>query len=273
MPELPEVETLARKLHAAVAGRRIIGVGLSGKSLRKPVDASLAARLQGRVIRKITRRGKYLVAELEPKGFLLLHLGMSGRIFCGPRAAAADKHTHAVIRFSDGGALVYRDPRRFGLLAAYEVTELDQIPEIRCLGMDPFDAGFTGRWLAALLCESGRDIKSFLLDQSKIAGLGNIYACEALFLSGIHPARRCRTVSPQETVRLVRAVRRVLRLAIRNHGTSFSDFMDAEGKPGNNQHYLKVFLREGRMCIRCRTRIRRMRQGNRSSFFCPRCQR
>lgn len=272
MPEMPEVETLARKLQTTIVGKRIAGVRLSGMPLRKPVDASFAARLRGRTVWKIMRCGKYLIAELDPKAFWLIHLGMSGRVLCNPRMKERSRHTHAVIRFSDSTSLVYRDPRRFGFLAAYEVADPGEIPEIRSLGKDPLNSGFTGRWLEPLLRSSRQEVKSFLLDQHKVAGLGNIYVCEALFFSGIHPGRRCHTLTSEETIRLVRAIRKVMRHAIDHHGTSFSDFMDTDGKPGSHQNYLKVFQREGRMCVRCKAPIQRMHQGNRSSFFCPHCQ-
>jgi formamidopyrimidine-DNA glycosylase len=272
MPEMPEVETLARTLRKTVVGKRVAEVRLSGLPLRKPISETFASMLQGRTIHKISRRGKYLLAEMNPKAYWLIHLGMSGRVLCHLQGNAATEHTHAIIRFSDSTELEYRDPRRFGLLAAYEVRRPGLIPEIRSLGMDPLCAGFNSKWLRPLLRKSKQDIKSFLLDQRKIAGLGNIYACESLFLAQIHPARRCFTLSPEETAHLIRAVRKVLAAAIRHNGTSFSDFMDSNGKPGNNQDYLKVFQREGDECCRCRMPIQRMRQGNRSSFYCAHCQ-
>jgi len=272
MPEMPEIETLARRLRAAVIGKRITEVHLSGMTLRKPVAESFAGRLLGRTIRKIRRRGKYLVLELEPAASWVIHLGMSGRILVGPQATGRAKHTHAVIRFSDSTRLEYRDPRRFGLLAAYDLLKPSQIPELRPLGRDPLSSGFDGSWLQPLLQKSRQEIKSFLLDQHRISGLGNIYVCESLFHARIHPARRCFTLTPSETVRLVKAIRKVLRLAIRNRGTTFSDFMDSDGRPGENQHHLRVFQREGQKCFRCGAPIQRVRQGNRSTFCCASCQ-
>ena len=269
---MPEVETLARKLRKTVVGKRVKEVFLSGLPLRKPISKSFASKLQGRTIHKISRRGKYLLAEMNPKAYWLIHLGMSGRILYHLQGNAATKHTHAIIRFSDATELEYRDHRRFGLLALYEVLRPGMIPEIRSLGMDPLGAGFNGKWLWPLLQKSQQDIKSFLLDQRKIAGIGNIYACESLFFAQIHPARRCFTMSPEETAHLVGAIRKVLKAAIRHNGTSFSDFLDSDGKPGNNQDYLMVFQREGEKCYRCRGPIQRMRQGNRSSFYCAACQ-
>jgi formamidopyrimidine-DNA glycosylase len=272
MPEMPEVETLVRRLRGKLVGKRIARVSLSGLPLRKPIDASFAGTLRGRTVRKILRRGKYLIVELEPRAFWLIHLGMSGRILYHAGPAAGTKHTHARIRFSDSTELEYRDPRRFGLMAAYGVSRLSQIPEIRLLGKDPLTAGFNGKWLESQLRESRQEIKSFLLNQRKMAGLGNIYVCESLFMAQIHPRRRCHTLAEEETARLADAIRKVLQISIRHHGTSFSDFVDSDGNPGEYQNCLTVFQREGKECIRCGMPIKRMLQGNRSSFYCSNCQ-
>jgi formamidopyrimidine-DNA glycosylase len=272
MPEMPEVETLARKLRKKLIGKCISRVHLSGLSLRRPIDRSFAARLQGHTVRKISRRGKYLIAELEPRAFWLIHLGMSGRILYHSGESAGAKHTHVTVQFSDSTELEYSDPRRFGLMDFYEVEQLEQIPEIRSLGMDPLSSALNGEWLGPHLKRSRQEIKSFLLDQRKIAGLGNIYACEALFLAQIHPRRRCFTITGVEKDRLVIAIKKVLSDAIRRRGTSFSDFVDSDGKLGQNQNFLTVFQRDGKECARCGTLIRRILHGNRSSFYCPNCQ-
>jgi formamidopyrimidine-DNA glycosylase len=272
MPEMPEVETLARKLRTTVVGKRVTEVRLSGLPLRKPIADTFASKLQSRTIHRIVRRGKYLIAELDPKAYWLIHLGMSGRILFHSRKSPVTKHTHAVIRFSDSTELEYRDHRRFGLLAAYEVRRLSLIPEIRSLGMDPLRSCFSDQWLWPLLRKSEQEIKAFLLDQRRIAGLGNIYACESLFLARIHPARRCFTLNAKETTRLAGAIKDVLKIAIKHKGTTFSDFMDSDGKAGDNQNYLTVYQREGQECPRCRAPILRMQQSNRSSFYCSQCQ-
>jgi formamidopyrimidine-DNA glycosylase len=274
MPELPEVETIARKLRRSIVGKRIVRVELSGLSLRKPIADGFAAGLPGRIVRKIHRRGKYLITELEPRGFCLMHLGMSGRICYGSACGEAVKHTHATIWFADGTQLQFRDPRRFGLLALYELERLAEIPELGNLGKDPLSASFDAAWLWSRLRAGRREIKSFLLDQREIAGIGNIYACEALFAARVHPERRCFTVKRHEAGRLVSAIRGVLRAAIRHRGTSFSDFIDSDGELGAHQEYLRVFQREGKRCVRCNSsNICRLHQGNRSSFYCARCQR
>ncbi|NWG12991.1 MAG: bifunctional DNA-formamidopyrimidine glycosylase/DNA-(apurinic or apyrimidinic site) lyase [Acidobacteria bacterium] len=273
MPELPEVETIARRLRRAIPGRTIARVSLSGMPLRRPVEGSFIDILRGRKIIRVHRRGKYLVIELEPRAFWVTHLGMSGRIFFYADACAAGgHHTHATVTFSDGAVLEYRDPRRFGLLAARESRSIGEVPELARLGKDPLSRSFNLRWLEPVLRSTRRDVKSLLLDQSKIAGLGNIYVCEALFHARIHPARRCDRISRREMKSLIRAISRVLRRAIQCRGTTFSDFAASDGSPGGNQRYLRVFRREGLRCRRCRSVIARVRQGNRSSYYCPGCQ-
>ncbi len=272
MPELPEVETIVRRLRLEIIGKRIAEVSLSGKSLRRPMPGDIAARLRGKTIRSVRRRGKYMILEMEPHAFWLIHLGMSGRLFSSAGPLAGGKHTHATIRFDDGWELQYRDPRRFGLMDVAEGRELSSFSEIRNLGKDPLGPEFDRHWLSAELAQTRRDLKSFLLDQRKIAGLGNIYVCEALFGARLHPARRCNTVTTREAAALTRSVRAVLAAAIVKRGTSFSDYVDTDGSPGGYQEFLRVFYREGERCRRCRSSIRRMRQGNRSSYFCPACQ-
>ncbi len=272
MPEMPEVETLARKLRRSIVGKQVAEVRLSGFSLRKPIADTFSTVLRGRTIVRILRRGKYIIAEMKPKAYWVIHLGMSGSVLYRPGSSAPAKHTHAIFRFEDSSELEYRDHRRFGLLSAYEVPRLKLVPEVCSLGMDPLLGSFKAQWLLPRLNKSHQEIKSFLLDQSKIAGLGNIYACESLFYARIHPSRRCYTLDRSEAARLVNAIRKVLGSAIRNKGTTFSDFMDSNGDPGDNQRFLRVFQREGEPCYRCHNPIERIRQGNRSSFYCSCCQ-
>jgi formamidopyrimidine-DNA glycosylase len=273
MPEMPEVETIARRLRGVLPGKRIEAVTLSGLPLRRPIAVDFAAALRGRTVREIHRRGKYLIAELDPLAYWVIHLGMTGRLIYASAPSQYPRHTHAVIRFSDSTELQYSDHRRFGLLCTHPVATLAEVPELKSLGKDPLERGFGTRWMKPLLRNSRQEIKSFLLDQRRIAGIGNIYACEALFHAGIRPSRRCHTLRDSEIDRLASAVRKVLRAAIRHRGTSFSDYIDSDGLPGTHQTFLQVFQREGEACRRCGSRIRRLRQGNRSSFYCSRCQR
>jgi len=273
MPEMPEVETIARKLRRAIVGKTVATVWLSGLPLRRPVSKDFATSLVGKTIRRVHRRGKYLVAELEPRAYWVIHLGMSGRIFYFAYGSDVPKHTHARICFVDSSELQYRDHRRFGLLVLHRVGRMSMIPELKTIGRDPLSPGLNAAWLQSLLSVCRQEVKAFLLDQRKIAGLGNIYVCEALFRARIHPKRRCNTLAMEETAALVRAIRKTIRLAVKRRGTSFSDFMDSDGELGDNQYFLKVFQMDGKRCRRCRTVIQRLRQGNRSSFFCPCCQR
>ncbi len=272
MPELPEVETIARRLRRTIIGKNIAAVTLSGFALRRPVRADLTVKLAGRSVRKVLRRGKYLLIELVPRGYWLIHLGMSGRIFYDPPAELASPHTHARVRFSDGSELHYRDHRRFGLLELYELDHPGQVPEIHALGCDPLSSGFTAERLWELLQVSRQPVKSLLLDQRRIAGLGNIYVCEALFRARLHPFRPSCSLSPSDCRRLRRSIRAVLRAALRHRGTSFSDFMDSAGQKGDHQRYLHVYQREGKRCRRCGSRIERIQRAGRSTFFCPKCQ-
>ncbi len=269
---MPEVETIARKLRRSIAGKQIAGVYLSGKALRRPMPCDFAALLKGRTIRSIHRRGKYLILEMEPQAFWLIHLGMSGRLFYAPEPAERPGHTHASVQFTDGGELQFCDPRRFGLMDFYQTSSLEALPEVQRLGKDPLGSSFDADWLWPELKQTRRDLKSFLLDQRKIAGLGNIYVCEAMFRAHVHPARRCDTLTRREAAALTHAIREVLKAGIRNRGTSFSDFMDSDGELGAHQDFLCVFQREGEKCRDCRATIVRIRQGNRSTYFCPRCQ-
>ena len=240
--------------------------------LRRPIPPELPAQLRGRTVRRVMRRGKYIVVQTDSRLFWLIHLGMSGRLVFHPRRIRRAGHTHAAVRFTDGAELHYRDPRRFGLFLTYEVSGPNRIPEIELLGREPLSAAFNAEWLYPRLKECRQEIKSFLLNQSRIAGIGNIYACEALFHACLHPARPCSSLGPQETRRLVKAIRRVLKSAIRHRGTSISDFRDVGGRSGSHQIHLHVYQRAGEACPRCGESVRRLRQGNRSTFLCPGCQ-
>jgi formamidopyrimidine-DNA glycosylase len=272
MPELPEVETIARELRGAILGKRIKEIRLSGLSLRRPIPRELPRQLRGRTVKRIHRRGKYIIVDTDSRLFCLIHLGMSGRLLFYDRRRPRKIHTHATVRFTDESELHYRDPRRFGLLVSYEVSRLNQIPEIATLGQDPLRGTFNETYLYTRLNESRQELKSFLLNQGRIAGIGNIYACEALFHARLHPERRCHSVKRRESDRLVQSIRKVLKSAIRHRGTSISDFRGAHGRSGSHQMHLYVYQREGDECRSCGGLVIRLRQGNRSTFMCPTCQ-
>jgi formamidopyrimidine-DNA glycosylase len=204
---------------------------------------------------------------------LLAHLGMSGRFVLsrgGPRAP----HTHAVFRLAGGGELCYVDARRFGVLAAYAARDISHAKELAALGPDPLDAAFTVEHLAGALAASrGIAVKSFLLDQRRVAGLGNIYASEALFHAGVSPRRRADRLGRARAEKLHQAIREVLAASVARRGTTFRDYVDADGEAGGNQHHLAVYARAGEPCRRCSAAVRQIVQNARSTFYCPRCQR
>lgn len=276
MPELPEVETVVRSLRPLLVGRVLGAVWTSGLPLRQPVDRARLARLaRGERVGAIERRGKYVLVRLEPGGAVILcHLGMTGRLLVEPSAAPRPPHTHAAIALDGGGdELRYVDARRFGHLSALRGGELSTSAELSVVGVDPLSPAFTDDYLAGALAGSRRAVKEFLLDQARVAGIGNIYAAEALYLAGVSPRRRADRLGPVRAARLAAAIREVLGAAVERRGTSISDYVDAEGQKGGNQDHLGVYGREGAPCRRCAAPIRRLVQGARSTFYCPRCQR
>lgn len=275
MPELPEVETVARSLRPRLVGRRLQAVWTSGKPLRRPVDrAALRRAAGGAEVEAVERRGKYLVLRLAGQRVLLCHLGMTGRMVVEPAASPRAAHTHVAFVLDDGAdELRYIDARRFGHLAALAAGELERSAELAVLGVDPLSPAFTAAGLEVALAGSRRAIKDFLLDQGRVAGIGNIYAAEALFVAEISPRRRADRLGRERAARLHAAVVSVLAAAVERRGTTISDYVDAEGRGGENQHHLAVYGREGQPCRRCGRAIRRLVQGARSTFFCPGCQR
>jgi formamidopyrimidine-DNA glycosylase len=276
MPELPEVETVVRSLRPHVVGKTIRAIWSSGLPLRmrRRVDMpALRARCLGATVRAVTRRAKYILIDLERRGqsagTLLVHLGMTGRLRLEPAKAARARHTHVVWTLNRGSELRFVDPRRFGFVLA--TADARALPEIRSLGPDAHLALESGE-LACSLASSTAPIKSFLLDQRRIAGLGNIYVCEALFRARIHPRTQARRAR-RKAVPLAAAIRKTLAIGIANCGTSLRDFVDANGEPGTNLEALLVYGRAGVPCRRCGSPIRRIVDAGRSTFFCPQCQR
>jgi formamidopyrimidine-DNA glycosylase len=273
MPELPEVEAVARSLRPRLVGRTVEEVRASGKRLRRPVELKKLKRaLEGARVLSVERRGKYLLVAFSSEEVVLAHLGMTGRMVFAERAAPFELHTHVIFRLDEELDLRFVDPRRFGVLKVYPAARVDQSDELKVLGLDPLQEAFDVEYLRAALKGSKRDLKSFLLDQGVVAGLGNIYVCEALFRAGLSPRRRAFRVTAERAAALHRAIREVLELGIQNRGTSFSDYVDADGNFGDNQAALLVYGREGEPCPHCGKAIRRVVQGARSSFFCGNCQ-
>jgi formamidopyrimidine-DNA glycosylase len=270
MPELPEVEVTRRGIARQVEGRRIERAVLRTPTLRYPVPAGLARRLAGRTLVAVKRRGKYLLLDCDG-GHLLVHLGMSGSLRFVAPGTVPEKHDHADIVFGDA-VLRFTDPRRFGALLWLTGDPLAH-PLLAKLGMEPLSRTFTPGWLHQTLQGKTAAIKPALMDASLVVGIGNIYAAESLFDAGIDPRTTAGRVSPTRLERLVPAIRKTLQAAIRAGGSTLRDFCNTEGGMGGFQTSHQVYGRTGTPCIRCGTPIRQIRQGQRTTYFCPRCQR
>ncbi len=279
MPELPEVETTRRGLVAALKGRRLARVAASGLPLRRPLPPDLGARLAGRRVLGLDRRGKYLLMTVEAAPVLIAHLGMSGRMVVGAAdGAPPDRHDHVVLETEDGVRVSYRDPRRFGLMVFAE-GEPRHHPLLAGMGPEPLDDAFDARHLLAALAGRRAPVKAPLLDQRVVAGLGNIYVNEALYRAGISPLRPAGRVTPAEAARLVAAIKAVLVEAIAAGGSSLRDFARPDGELGYFSKAFAVYGRAGAPCPDCRCDaaatggVRRVVQAGRSSFYCAERQR
>lgn len=272
MPELPEVETICRGLRGCVPGRRIVRVRVVEPRLRRPVDSHFSSRLRGKKIIDVGRRGKYIMLFLQGDEVWMIHLGMSGKLIYVPSERPRERHDHITALLDNGYELRYHDPRRFGLSLLADRAGLEELPELRRLGLDPLDPRFGADYLYAFAHGSVRRIRDLLIDQTVVAGLGNIYANEILFRAGIRPTTRARLLGRGRVTRIAEVMPEVLEEAIRRRGTSFSDYRDGEDRPGGFQHHLRVYGRGGRGCLACGRSILRVRLGNRSAFFCPSCQ-
>ncbi len=278
MPELPEVETVRRGLAPVMEGAAIARVTLNRPDLRWPLPERMAGRMQGATVAGLRRRSKYLLADLDTGETLLVHLGMSGRILVSGAMLgeflhahrAAEKHDHVVIDLASGARVTFNDPRRFGAMDLFP-TDASH-PLLAALGPEPMGNDFSDTWLAGRLRGRRTPVKAALLDQTNIAGLGNIYVCEALFRARIAPTRLAGDLTGAEISRLVPAIREVLAEAIEAGGSSLRDYRQADGELGYFQHSFRVYGREGQPCPACGTPIVRIAQAGRSTWFCPACQ-
>ncbi|MFN2138179.1 MAG: bifunctional DNA-formamidopyrimidine glycosylase/DNA-(apurinic or apyrimidinic site) lyase [Candidatus Promineifilaceae bacterium] len=269
MPELPEVETFVRALRPAVVGRTIIAMHNTWpRHIDRPLPGELAERIAGRRIDAVNRRGKFLLFNLTPSGALVIHLRMSGHLSVVERSEPRDKHTHTVFILDNDTELRFRDTRKFGRV--YLVDDPQEI--LYKLGPEPLSPDFTPESLAAMLADRKRAIKPFLLDQTMIAGIGNIYADEALHYAQIHPQRRTDSLTPAEIKRLHAGIQYVLDLGIKREGASISTYVKPDGEMGDMQNEVAVFRRAGQPCPRCGATIERIVVGGRSTHFCPLCQ-
>ena len=276
MPELPEVETVRRALAPAMEDRQILHAHVGRPDLRWPLPDQLASRLEGRAVGRLQRRGKYVLLPLDQGETMLLHLGMSGSIRIHQAQPPIGKHDHIVLTMGSGMAnaaqswIVFNDPRRFGWLDLYRG---EVHPMLVDMGPEPLGNSFSADHLVAALAGRKGPIKTALLDQALVAGIGNIYACEALFMAGLSPRRKAGTIRGGRADRLVAAIRSVLASAIEAGGTSLRDHVQPGGEIGYFVQRLTVYGRDGQLCGTCGATIRRIIQSGRSSFYCPDCQR
>jgi formamidopyrimidine-DNA glycosylase len=270
VPELPEVETTRRGLAPYARKRRIVALAVYEPRLRWPVARELPRQVAGRRIERVGRRAKYLLLELE-SGTLLLHLGMSGNLRAVPAATPRLKHDHFDLLLDSGLALRFNDPRRFGSLL-YTAADPAEHALLKHLAPEPFAKGFDASYLWRITRGRRVALKQLLMNSRLVVGVGNIYASEALFRARLRPQRRAASLTRAECARLVRAVRTVLTLAIRAGGTTLRDYLGADGAPGYFRQRLYVYERKGKPCRRCGTPLRALTQGQRSTYYCPHCQ-
>src|SRR5690242_17800467 len=287
MPELPEVETVRRGLAPAMEGARFAKVEVRRGDLRWPLPKGFAQRLHGTTVEGLGRRAKYLLADLSSGDVLLMHLGMSGSFRVGKDAAPgkhyherskSTAHDHIVFHMSNGATVTFNDPRRFGSMKLVPRARIEREPLLRALGPEPLGNEFDAAMLAKACARKKTSLKAALSDQRVVAGLGNIYVCEALFRARLSPKRRASTIADrngQPNARaeaLVEAIRAVLNDAIRAGGSSLRDHRRADGSLGDFQHNFSVYDREGKPCPNCKGTVKRIVQQGRSTFFCPGCQ-
>ena len=273
MPELPEVETIRIGLKKWLIGQSITEIQVMEPRLRYMVDSKkLNQLLLGGQICKISRRSKYLIIHLHQKNCLIIHLGMTGQLLQSRNGAPLQSHDHVLFKLEKGLQLRFRDPRRFGLIDAMIEADIDTHRFFKSLGIEPLSKGCNPFYLKKISEGSRKPIKNFIMDTHRIAGIGNIYANEALYKAGIRPTKESRKISIDEWKKLTRAIKQVLKKAIQEGGTTLNDFVNSEGQEGYFQVSLQVYGKENHSCPKCQKKIRKVTLVNRSTFFCPGCQ-
>lgn len=283
MPELPEVETVRRGLAPVMEGGEFVRIRVNRPDLRWPLPKRMDRRLMGRTVLRLRRRAKYILADISSGETLLVHLGMSGRMLVSGDPVGrfahghppAERHDHVVFDMASGARITFNDPRRFGAMDLFETEKDDSHPLLAGIGPEPLGNAFHEAHLADALNGRRTPVKAALLDQRTVAGLGNIYVCEALHRARISPERLAGAVSRRRAGALAGAIREVLEAAIAAGGSSLRDYRRSDGELGYFQHCFDVYGREGEPCRAegCRGKVRRIVQSGRSTFFCPRCQR
>ena len=270
MPELPEVETTRLGITPHITGQTIDNVIVRNKNLRWPITATLKKELLNRQFQKIDRRGKYLLCYTD-HGCMIMHLGMSGSLRIVGKNIKPEKHDHLDILFASGKVLRFHDPRRFGSILWTRKDPL-QHKLIKDLGPEPLSKDFNGEWLYKRSRKRTQAIKNFIMDSHNVVGVGNIYASESLFLAGINPKRKAGNVSIERYKLLASAIKKILKQSIKQGGTTLRDFVNGDGKPGYFQQQLNVYGRAGQPCKKCKSTIKEIKLGQRSSFYCANCQ-
>ena len=271
MPELPEVETTMNGIRAYLEGKRIKELVVRERRLRWVVPDGLEVLVRGQKVSTVQRRGKYILLHFD-RGGLIIHLGMSGSMRVLTRPEDPGKHDHFDILNESGEIIRFRDPRKFGCLL-FSSSNLYNHPRLHSLGVEPLTGEFNGSLLYEVSRQRNIPVKTFIMDGTLVVGVGNIYASEALFDSGIHPGRKCSKISLSRYNMLVASIRSILQNAIDKGGTTLQDFVNVEGKPGYFEQELTVYGREKMSCIKCRSSIRRVMIAQRSTYYCPHCQR
>lgn len=271
MPELPEIETVKNGLSPAIMGKKILRAETLRLDLRRKAPENTSNLLQNATVLSLSRRSKYLFIHLDNAQTLIIHLGMSGRFTFKPIGTTAIKHDHLILHF-EHTQVHLNDPRRFGFYDLQPTNALPNLPYIQTLGVEPLEKNFTDELFIEIMRKQNRNIKQSIMDGSKIVGIGNIYACEALFEAGIYPENVSKCVPGSSLIRLRCVIVRVLEEAIEAGGSTLKDYKKADNSMGYFQHRFKVYDREGKPCFNCNTPIKRIKQNGRSTFYCPKCQ-
>ena len=273
MPEMPEVEIIRRYLDTQVAGKTIMNLDIRlPRMIKWPDVEGFRAFVTGRTIKSMNRRGKYLLMELDNDSKVVFHLRMTGRLVYEPTDETSDHHARVIFHLQDGASLVYGDTRTLGTIHGLKPQELGMLKGLAEMGPEPLSAEFTAEYLYKTAKQRKVAIKSFLLNQKYIGGIGNIYADEALFLAGIHPLRPANSLTQAECSRLWESVNKVIAAGIADGGTTFRDYQNGEGGKGSHQEHLYVYGRKGAQCRNCGAVIERITVGGRGTHFCPKCQ-
>lgn len=272
MPELPEVETVRRGLEQTIVNRQIQRVVLNRKDLRIPFPPQFAKQITGSTIERIDRRAKYVLVHLSNLQVILVHLGMSGKMLVMPSSHyKAGTHDHVLWHLNDSQLVVFNDPRRFGLMTLCSQSELEHHSLLAHLGPEPLSNHFHAAYLAEQLSRRNIAVKLAIMDQELVVGVGNIYACEALFMSRVDPRLEAKK-AVNHAEELVKSIKTVLKSAIKSGGSTLRDYVRSSGDAGYFQHHFQVYGREGEACLVCQSPIQRITQGGRSTFLCNKCQ-